>query len=321
MFGRNKEDHDKNLREVFRRLSEAGLTLKKSKCKFNQSEITFFGLIVSKDGIKPDPSKVDALRTMIEPKSKEDVRSMLSMASASRMFIEDFSKITAPLRELTKQTVKFTWGREQQSAFEKLRDCLSEDNVLGFFEIGKPTEIHVDFHKTGLGATMLQEENGKWCPIMYISRSTTLAESRYSQTEGEALAARWACERLRVFLIGGSFTIVTDHRPLIPMLSNPFKKLPIRIERMMMYMQEFTFTIEYRPGKDNISDYLSRHGPSEDMTRTPCTICKKCDFEEEIVKSVCGSFKLAVPKAVSLEELKLETSRDEILRKVKKYYK
>ena len=145
---------------------------------------------MSKDGIKPDPSKVDALRTMTEPKSKEDVRSMLSMASASRMFIEDFSKITAPLRELTKQTVKFTWGREQPSAFEKLRDCLSEDNVLGFSEIGKPTEVHVDFHKTGLGATMLPEENGKWRPIMYISCSTTLAESRYSQTEGEALAAR-----------------------------------------------------------------------------------------------------------------------------------
>ena len=76
---------------------------------------------------------------MTESRSKEDVRSMLSMASASRMFTEDFSKIMAPLRELTKQTVKFTWRREQQSAFEKLRDCLSEDNVLGFFEIGKPT--------------------------------------------------------------------------------------------------------------------------------------------------------------------------------------
>ena len=105
------------------------------------------------------------------------------------------------------------------------------------------------------------------------------------------------------------------------MLSNPFKKLPIRIERMMIYMQEFTVTIEYRPGQDNISDYLSRHAPSEDMTRTPCTICRKCDFEEEIVKSVCGSFKSAVPKAVSLEELKLETSRDEILRKVKNILK
>ena len=126
----------------------------------------------------------------------------------------------------------------------------------------------MDFHKTGLGATMLQEENGKCHPIMYISRSTTLAESRYSQTEGEASAARWACERLRVFLIGGSFNIIPDHRPLIPMSSNPFKKLPIRIERMIMYMQEFTFTIEYRPGKDNISDYLSRHAPSKDMTRT-----------------------------------------------------
>ena len=86
-----------------------------------------------------------------------------------------------------------------------------------------------------------------------------------------------------------------------------------------MYTQEFTFTIEYEPGKDNISDNLSRHAPSENMTRTPCTICKKCDFEEEIVKSVCGSFKLAVPKIMSLEELKLATSRDEILRKVKTY--
>ena len=53
------------------------------------------------------------------------------------------------------------------------------------------------------------------------------------------------------------------------------------------------------------------------MTRTPCTICKKYDFEEKIVKCVCGSFKFAAPKAVSLEELKLETSRDEILRKVR----
>ena len=313
---RNKEEHDKNLREVFKRLSDAELTLKKGKYKFSQSEIIFFGL-VSKDGIKPNPSKADGLRTMTEHKSKEDVQSMLSMASASRMLIEDFLKIMAPLRELTKQTAKFTWGREQQSAFEKLRDCLSQDNVLGFFEIGKPTEVHVDFHKAGLGATLLQDANGKWRPIMYISRSTTLAESRYSQTEGQALAARWACKRLRVFLTCGSFTIVTDHHPLISMLSNPFKKLPIRIERMMMYMQEFTFTTEYRPGKDNISDYLSRHAPSEDMRRTLCTICKKCDFEEEIVKSVCGSFKLVVPKAVSLEELKLETSRNGILWKVK----
>ena len=68
VFGKNKKDHDKNLREVYKRLSDAGLTLKKSECKFSQSEITFFGLIVSKDGIKSDPRKVDALRTMTEPK-------------------------------------------------------------------------------------------------------------------------------------------------------------------------------------------------------------------------------------------------------------
>ena len=96
----------------------------------------------------------------------------------------------APLRELTKQTVKFTLGREQQSAFGKLRDCLSEDSVLGFSEIGKPTEVHVDFHKTGLGATMLQEENGKWCPIMYISRSTTLAESNNKKRSHTQLDSR-----------------------------------------------------------------------------------------------------------------------------------
>ena len=87
--------------------------------------------------------------------------------------IEDFSKIMAPLRELRKQTVKFSWGRKHQNAFEKMRSCLSEDNVFGSFEIGKPTEVHEDFHKTGLGATILQEENGKWCSIMYIIHSTT----------------------------------------------------------------------------------------------------------------------------------------------------
>ena len=314
VFGRTQVEHDKSLVEVFQRLADANLTLKKEKCVFNQPEITFFGFRVTKDGIRPDNSKVEALKNATQPSSKEDVRSFLAMASASRMFAPNFSKITAPLRELIKDGIPFIWDTEEKEAFEKLQNSLSNDSLLAHFEPGKALELHVDYHRSGLGATLLQLQScGNWKPITYISRSTTDPESRYSQTEGEAFSVRWACERLRVYLIGVHFTVVTDHQPLVPMFNNPYKSLPIRIERMMMYLQEFDFDTVFQAGKSSISDYLSRHTLPSNVDKTPCTLCKKCNFEEDVVKTVINPFKTTVQHAITVEDIKQETTKDDVL--------
>ena len=186
---------------------------------------------------------------------------------------------------------------------------------MTFYNPEEETEVHVDFHVSGLGAVLTQKDSeGNWRPKMYCSRSTTDAESRYSQTEGEAPSVKWACERLRVFLIGTRFTVVTDHKPLVVMFNNPYKTLPIRISRMMTYLQEFDFNTVYKPGKENISDYLSRHAgqPKEHSDLA----CQHDDLESEVTKLVRGLFSKQVPKAVTIDMVQEETSKDEVLLKI-----
>lgn len=165
---------------------------------------------------------MEALRNATQQSSKEDVRSFLAMASVSRVFVCNFSKITAPLRGFDQRWSPIHMGYRRKRSFEKRRDSLSNDSLLVHFESGKALELHVDYHRSGLGATLVQLQScGNWKPTTYLSRSTTGPESRYSQNEGEALSVRWACERLRVYLIGVHFTVVTDHQPLVPMFKNP----------------------------------------------------------------------------------------------------
>ena len=72
----------------------------------------------------------------------------------------------------------------------------------------------------GLGAVIQQkQDNGEWKPIAYASRSLTSAEARYAQIEKEALSIIWACHRSRKNLLGMSFHVETDHKPLVSLLS------------------------------------------------------------------------------------------------------
>ena len=118
---------------------------------------------------------------------------------------------------------------------------------------------------------------------------------------------------LGIYLIGVHFTVVTNHQPLVPMFNNPYKSLSIRIERMMMYLQEFDFDTVFQTGKSNVSDCLSRHISPSNIDKTPCTMCKKCNFEEDVVKTVINSCKTTVQNTITVELIKQETTKDNVL--------
>ena len=236
-----------------------GLTLNRAKCLFDQSQIRFFGYVLSADGISPDPAKVQALREAERPSNAEEVRSFLGMANYSARFIKNFSTLAAPLRELTRSNVEWRWTEREQETFMKIKNSLLDNATLAYYEVGAETEVIVDASPVGLGAMLTQKKRDGHRPVTYISRSLSPVEQRYSQTKREALAIRWACERLRMYLAGTRFKVVTDHKPLEAIFSNSNSKPPIRIERWSTYLQEFNFTVEYRPGKDNPADYMSRH--------------------------------------------------------------
>lgn len=195
VFGENQLEHDKNLEAVFKRLSERNLTLNKDKCEFNKSQLEFYGYVFGANGISADPRKVDAIKTAEIPKNVSEVRSFLGMTNYVGRFIPNYSTITAPLRDLTKNNVNFEWGKNQQESFETLKRDLTSDKVMAYFDATKQTVMIVDASPLGLGALLTQD--GK--VISYGSRVLNDVETRYSQTEREALAVVWGCEHKYLF--------------------------------------------------------------------------------------------------------------------------
>ena len=110
IFSPSFEEHLSRLTAVFGRLRDANLKLKPSKCHFARTSVDFLGFVVSSEGILPDPSKLDAVRTFPVPKSVKDVRSFLGLCNYYRRFVKDFAKIASPLNRLTRKFISFCQG-------------------------------------------------------------------------------------------------------------------------------------------------------------------------------------------------------------------
>ena len=112
--------HDQRLEAVLKRLQEKNLTLNKQKCEFGKRFLKFYGYVFSDKGISPDPAKITAIKNVAEPKNAGELRSFLGMTNYLSKFIDRYSTITAPLRELLKDNIEFKWTQRQQKAFEQL---------------------------------------------------------------------------------------------------------------------------------------------------------------------------------------------------------
>ena len=309
VHGCDVEEHDKRLFAVLDRLSEVGLTVNGDKCEFRLSRLTFFGHELTSDGINPSEEKIAAIRDARSPKDASEVRSFMGLVQYSAKFMPDVASVAKPIQELTRKGIVFHWGKEQQTAFEELKRLITQTETLAYFKVGCRTRIIADASPVGLGAVLTQQQGEMWRVVSYASRSLTDVERRYSQTEKEALALVWACERFNMYVSGQSFELETDHKPLERVYSRTSKPCA-RIERWVLRLQGYDFKVVYRPGKTNIADALSRlnslnqvdHGEDYDFVRaiaiscipvalSPTEIEEASYFDEEltIVKSCVRS--------------------------------
>ena len=307
VWGKSQEEHDENLRAVFQRLKEKGLTLNRNKCEFNKDSIEFFGYVFSKNGISPDPKKVDEIINLHTPTNASEVRSFLGMTNYCARFIPDYATISEPLRRLTHQNQPWNWSSEQDHALEQLKLALTSAPVTSYFNHERDTEISVDASPVGLGAVLTQTDNatGKQHVITYASRSLTEVEQRYSQTEREALAVVWACEHLHLYIYGKPVTVYSDHKPLVTLFGNPSSKPPARIERWCLRLQPYQLTLKYRRGSENPADYLSRH-PSKHTTKAS----RQQKVAEEYINYLTTT---SAPKALRIQDIEEETRKDPTL--------
>ena len=265
----------------------------------------FFGHVFTKDGLKPSPDKVRAVKECGVPEDKEAARSFLGMAGYLDNFIPDYAAIAAPLRRLTRRETKFQWGKAEEQAFEKIKESMSDSRTMAYFDPGKPIILRTEANfNESLSAALLQQTQRGIQPVHFISRTMTDTERRYSQTEKDALAIKWAKERLRGYLLGAPrFRIVTAHKPLLPLFNKTKAKMPPRIEKWVMQMQDVDYELVYEPGKDEADplDHVSRHPLPETGD----------DHTEKIVR-----WTMEAEHAVVIERIQAETQKDEAMQKL-----
>jgi hypothetical protein len=260
IFSRSKEEHEQHVREVLALLRKHKLYAKRSKCTFFTQSVDFLGFVVTSEGIKPDPRKIQAIQDWPTPKSTTDVRAFHGLASYYRKFIKGFSNIAAPLTALTGSLSKFQWTPEADSSFHALKQALTLPPVLQPFNDapGVLTRVTTDASGRAVGAELAQSTDGKvWHPVAFESRKLTPAEQRYPTHEQELLAIVDAFKRWRHYLEGRQFEVVTDHHSLKYLSTQP--QLSKRQAGWLDLLQEFSYTVRYAPGKSNVvADALSR---------------------------------------------------------------
>ncbi|XP_026054529.1 uncharacterized protein K02A2.6-like [Carassius auratus] len=257
VFGKTKEEHDANLRAVLVRTREKGVRLNPDKSVICVPEVSYFGHKLTREGIKPDPEKISAIRDMSPPKNKSELETILGMVNYLSRFAPNLSEINAPMRQLLKQSSEFVWDATQMTAFEKMKELITREPgpVLSYYDPGKELHLQVDASKSGLGAVLLQDQK----PIAYASKSLTPTEENYAQIEKELYAVVFGCKRFHAYVYGRKVIVESDHKPLEPILRKPLAAAPPRLQRMILQLQRYDIEIVHRPGKDiPIADTLSR---------------------------------------------------------------
>ena len=210
IIGTNDPDHDANLEKLLLRCREKGISLNPDKFKLRCPTIPFHGHLLTKDGLKADPEKIEAITKMPRPENTADVQRLNGMVNYLSRFLPHLSDVMKPIRQLTHSDTEWHWSESQEQAFTQLKSLITSTPVLVYYDPEKHLEIQCDSSQSGLGAAILQEGR----PIAYASRALTAAEVKYAQIEKEMLAVVYAFEKFHDYTYGRHTIVYSDHKPL-----------------------------------------------------------------------------------------------------------
>lgn len=314
IWGKDKAEHDCRLRKLLDKLRLENVKLNKSKCKIGIDQLKYLGHCISKNGITPDKNKIKAITSMVAPMDKKSLERFLGLVNYVGKFVPNLSEHTASLRSLLKSDVEFKWMPEHDQSFKKLKSMLVSEPILQFFDVQKPIVLTVDSSSHSLGAALLQNE----LPVAYASKALTTTQQSYSQIEKELLAVLFACDKFHQYVYGRHITIETDHKPLISIVKKNLSQAPPRLQRMLLSLQKYNFTLIYKKGKDLcVADTLSRAQYETDDSNSPMLDDKEveaqiCAIVNEINVSVGPNIMSRISSLTDVD-VELKTLKDYLL--------
>ncbi|KAK8916726.1 hypothetical protein KSP39_PZI022713 [Platanthera zijinensis] len=246
------EDHLLHVAQVFSTLRQHQLYAKRSKCYFGQPEVEYLGHLVSVEGVKADPRKIENMLSWPRPLTIRALRGFLGLTGYYRRFVRDYGKIARPLTQLLQKDA-FEWHAEAETAFQALKRAMTTTPVLTLPDFTKRFVVETDASGVGVGAVLMQEGR----PIAFYSKALAPRTLGLSVYEKEMLAVIHAVALWRPYLLGRHFTIRTDHQSLKHFLEQRISS-PLQ-QKWVTKLLGYDYAIEYRPGKDNrVADALSR---------------------------------------------------------------
>ena len=255
VHGKDIDNHDKHLTEFHQRCHEKGIKLNKDKQELRMKEITFMGHRITPDGLKPDSDKVKAIAEMEAPQNVEQLRRFLGIVNYLGRFLSHLTTAAQPLHNLIKHNVKWTWSEAQENSFNEVKKLVTSAPVLAYYDANKPLTLENDASEYGIGSSLLQDGR----PIAFASRTLTDTESRYAQIEKEMLALTYGLEKFNQYTYGRHVNVITDHKPLVSIVTKPLVKAPKRLQSLLLRCQKYNYTLKYQSGNSiPIADALSR---------------------------------------------------------------
>jgi len=198
-----KEGHDELVEEVLRRLEENDLFVKPEKCKWKVREVEFLGVVIGPKGVEMQKEKVEGVLNWPAPRNIKEVQKFLGLANYYRRFIKDFARIAAPLHMLVRKEQKWKWKKEQEEAFEKLKTGFITESVLAIPDIDREIRVEADASDYATGGVLSTKcEDGKWRPVVFISKLLNTTEQNYEIHDKEMLAVIRCLEVWRHYLEG-----------------------------------------------------------------------------------------------------------------------
>ncbi|XP_063052002.1 uncharacterized protein K02A2.6-like [Engraulis encrasicolus] len=310
--GPNEQEHLRTVQEVLQRLEKSGLRLKRSKCEFMGKEVTFLGHKINASGLHPLTEKVEAIAEAPEPQNVSELKAYLGLLNYYHRFLPKLSTLLAPLHTLLRKEEKWSWGAEQQKAFEESKLLLQSCSVLVHYDSNKPLILACDASPYGVGAVLSHRmADGSERPIGFVSRTLSAAEKNYSQLDKEGLGVVFGVKKFHKYLYGRQFAIVTDHKPLISLFSEmraiPQMTSP-RIQRWAVTLAAYEYTIIYKAGRE--------HTNADAFSRLPLDRRRESTPEEE--ERVLLFEDIGVP-LVNAQQIKKWTDKDPVLARVREY--
>jgi len=220
VFSNSPEEHLKHLDELFARLKKFGIIINSTKSKFGISELQFLGHLVTAEGIKPLPDKVEAIKKYPIPLHIKQLRTYLGMINFYHRFVNNLASCLGPLNEylknVEKASKKIVWTDEAKVAFHESKKLLTQSTLSVYPRENCKLSNVADASDQAVGAVLQQEMVKVWQPIEFFSRKLNKIQKHYSAFDRELFAAYAAIRHFRYFVDGRKFTLFSDHKPLHP---------------------------------------------------------------------------------------------------------